>query len=78
MEPKKPTQIWIQGLIWHLEESAGPRILKISSFLLGFILLALWFNLRSNHGFSNSDAMESAHLGRHLAAWQGYTTYSIR
>jgi hypothetical protein len=78
MEPKKPTQIWIQGLIWELEESQGPRILKISSFLLGFILLALWFNYRGNHGFSNPEAMESAHLGRHLAAGAGYTTYSIR
>jgi hypothetical protein len=47
-------------------------------FLLGFILLAAWFNFHTNHGFFNPEAMESAHLGRHLAAWDGYTTYSIR
>jgi hypothetical protein len=78
IEPKKPDQILIQGLIWHLEEAHGPRILKILGSLLGLVVLAVWFNFHSNHGFSNSEAMESAQLGRHLAAWAGYTTYSIR
>jgi hypothetical protein len=78
INPSRPTQFWIQGLIWQLEESHGPRLLKIAGCLLGFVLLALWFNFHSNHGFSNPDAMESAHLGRRLAAWDGYTTYSIR
>jgi hypothetical protein len=78
VEPSKPGQVTIQGLIWALEESNGPRILKLAGSLLGFVLLAAWFNFHSNHGFSNPEAMESAQLGRHLAAWAGYTTYSIR
>ncbi len=76
--PKRTAQDWIQGLIWELEESAGRKILKLAIVLMGFVLLAFWFNYRGDHRFSNSEAMESAQLGRHLAAHAGYTTYSIR
>jgi hypothetical protein len=76
--PRKTIHDRIQWLMWSLEAGMDTRILKISSALIGFILLALWFNLRSSHSFSNREAMESAQLGRHLAAWKGYTTYSIR
>jgi hypothetical protein len=76
--PQRPIQVRIQGLLWILEGGLGTKILKISGTLIGFILLALWFNLRGNHSFSSQEAMESAQLGRHLAAWKGYTTYSIR
>jgi hypothetical protein len=64
--------------MWSLEAGMDTKILKISASLVGFILLVLWFNMRGNHTFSDREAMESAQLGRHLAAWKGYTTYSIR
>ncbi|MGO8697780.1 MAG: response regulator [Limisphaerales bacterium] len=67
----------IHGLFQALEGGFG-RVLKPASALIGFVLLALWFDLHPGHGFSNRETMESAHLGRHLAAWKGYTTYSIR
>jgi hypothetical protein len=79
--PRKTMLDWIQSFIWRLwnfEEGAGGRIFKLSSALIGFILLALWFNLHPGHGFSSREAMESAQMGRHLAAWAGYTTDSIR
>ena len=61
-----------------MELSGGPNFLKLFGCLLGFVILAVCFNWRVNHGFSNPEAMESAQLGRHLAAGAGYTTYSIR
>ena len=79
--PRKTMLDWIQSFIWRLwnfEEGAGGRIFKLSSALIGFILLALWFNLHPGHGFSSRETMESAQMGRHLAAWAGYTTDSIR
>jgi hypothetical protein len=76
--PRKTLQDWIQGFAWSVEEGMFARIFKICSVLMGFIILAFWFNVRGNHTFSNREAMESAQLARHLAAWRGYTTYSIR
>jgi hypothetical protein len=76
--PRKTLQDRIQGFAWSLEEGMFARIFKTCSILTGFIILAFWFNVRGNHTFSNREAMESAHLARHLAAWRGYTTYSIR
>ncbi|HEY3856419.1 MAG TPA: glycosyltransferase family 39 protein [Verrucomicrobiae bacterium] len=79
MNPRaQTTQDWIQGFVWRLELSGGPNILKLCGCLLGFVILAVCFNWRVNHGFSNPEAMESAQLGRRLAAGAGYTTYSIR
>ena len=68
----------IQSILLGLEGGTYASIFKISSALFGFVLLAFWFNLRGNHTFSNREAMESAQLARHLAAWKGYTTFSIR
>ena len=68
----------IQGLIRGLEEGLGAKILVMSSALLGFVLLALWYNLWDYNGFSNQEAMESAHLARQLAGGAGYTTDCIR
>jgi hypothetical protein len=78
IQPRKTMLDRIQGFVWGLEAGMAARILKMCSILIGFILLACWFNLHSDRNFSNREAMESAHLGRHLAAWRGYTTYSIR
>jgi len=78
MRPRRTIHDRIQGLMCILEAGMDAKILKISGTLIGFVLLALWFDMRGNHSFSNQEAMESAHLGRHLAAWKGYTTYSIR
>ncbi|MGA3180921.1 MAG: glycosyltransferase family 39 protein [Verrucomicrobiota bacterium] len=77
MRPRT-THDLIQRFMWGLEVGAGARILRMCCVPLGFITLAFWFNLRADHTFSNREAMESAHLARHLAAWKGYTTYSIR
>jgi hypothetical protein len=76
--PPKTMHERIQSILLGLEGGQYSSILRIASALIGFILLALWFDLRGNNSFSDPEAMESAQLGRHLAAWRGYTTYSIR
>lgn len=75
--PPKSVDEQLQGFFWSLETFSSSPVFKITLSLLGFILLAVVFAVRS-HGFSNQEAMESAQLGRHLASWKGYTTYSIR
>jgi Dolichyl-phosphate-mannose-protein mannosyltransferase len=75
---QKSTHERIQSFIGGLEQGAGAKILKASSILMGFLLLALWFNLAGYKGFSNEDAMESAHLAHQLADGKGFTTDSIR
>ncbi len=77
--PARTLQERIQSVLLGMEGGNYAWILRIASALIGFILLALWFDLRGgSHSFSDAEAMEAAQLGRHLAAWRGYTTYSIR
>jgi hypothetical protein len=76
--PQKPMHDRIQGFFWNLEQIMFGKTFKICGALIGFVLLAVWFDMSGNHGFSNPEAMESSQMGRHLAAWKGYTTYSIR
>jgi hypothetical protein len=46
--------------------------------VLGFIGLAMFYDLTRSEGFSTQEAMESAHLARQLAEGKGYKTDSIR
>jgi hypothetical protein len=76
--PHKPLRVTVQGMIVDLEGHLGAILLKAASVLIGFFLLAVWFNIQRNHGFSNQEAMEAAQLGRRLATGQGYTTECVR
>jgi hypothetical protein len=75
--PPKAIDEQLQGFLWNLESFTSGPVFRMAAALIGFGFLAVVFVVRS-HGFSNQEAMESAQLGRHLAAWKGYTTYSIR
>ena len=61
-----------------MEAGLGAAILLRASVVLGFVALAMFFNLAQFEGFSTQEAMESAHLARQLAGGKGYTTDSIR
>jgi len=61
-----------------MEAGLGAAILLRVSVALGFVALAMFFNLAQFEGFSTQEAMESAHLARQLAEGKGYTTDSIR
>ena len=74
----KPVYERVQGFIRSMEAGLGAAILLRASVVLGFVALAMFFNLSRLEGFSTQEAMESAHLARQLAEGKGYTTDSIR
>ena len=68
----------LQEWIYRLEEGAGARILKVTAALLGFIALAMCYDLRAYKNFSSDEAMENAQLARNVAEGKGFTTQTIR
>jgi hypothetical protein len=75
---REPIYYRLQRLMWSLEAGTGAKFFRISLVVITVLLLTMWIDLHSDHSFSNPEAMESAQLARHLAAWKGYTTFSIR
>jgi len=69
-----PLQSWIH----HWEQGGGTRVLKGMVAVLGFILLAGFYNLSNIGGFSSEEAMETAQTAHNVAEGKGYTTGSIR
>jgi hypothetical protein len=69
-----PLQAWI----YHWEEGAGAKVLKVAAAILAFAALAGLFDALAYEGFSSEEAMETAQLARNLARGKGYTTQSIR
>jgi hypothetical protein len=68
----------LQDWIYHLEEGAGAKVLKVAAVVMGFVALAGLFDALAYQGFSNEEAMETAQLARNLSRGKGYTTQSIR
>ena len=68
----------LQELIHSIEEGAGARAVKWLGLIVGFLLLAVVYDLRAYKNFGNPDAMDAAQLGRNLAEGKGYTTQFIR
>lgn len=68
----------VQEWIYHWEEGAGVRALKVAAALLAFIALAALYDLFSYESYASEEAMESAQLARNLSQGNGYTTDSIR
>jgi hypothetical protein len=74
----KPVREQVQEFIRSMEEGKGAAILLRICVVLGFIGLAMFYDLTRFECFSTQEAMESAHLARQLAEGKGYTTDSIR
>jgi hypothetical protein len=68
----------IQELINKLQPPQGTRYAKFLPALLAVLLLGVVYALRDYTNFSTQEAMDSAQLGRNLAAGRGYTTRFIR
>lgn len=68
----------LQDWIYHLEQGAGAKALKIAAAVLGFAALAGLFDALAYQSFSSEEAMETAQLARNLSRGQGYTTETIR
>jgi hypothetical protein len=57
----KPVREQVQEFIRSMEEGRGAAILLRFCVVLGFIGLAMFYDLTRNEGFSTQEAMESAH-----------------
>ena len=68
----------LQEWIHRLEEGAGARALKILAAILGFVALAIFYDLRAYKNFSTQEAMDAAQVARNVAEGKGFTTQFIR
>ena len=68
----------LQSWIYHWEEGAGAKWLKVFAAILAFMAAASLYDLFSYVSFSSEEAMENAQLARHISQGKGYTTDSIR
>ncbi|MDA0990291.1 MAG: hypothetical protein O3A51_06030 [Verrucomicrobia bacterium] len=67
-----------QRLINSLDEGVGQMIVRFLAALLAIGLFGWAFTATQFHGLTRADAMEAAHVGRQLAAGQGYVTRCMR
>jgi hypothetical protein len=68
----------LQDWIYHWEEGAGAKVLKVAAAVMGFVALAGLFDALAYQSFASEEAMETAQLARNLARGRGYTTQTIR
>jgi 4-amino-4-deoxy-L-arabinose transferase-like glycosyltransferase len=68
----------LQDVIHKIEVGEWTRYVKVGVVLLGFLALAVVYDLRAFKNFTTPDAMDQAQLARNIAAGRGYTTDFIR
>lgn len=68
----------LQEIIHKLELGEGARIIRWATFILGIIALAVAYDLRESHCFSNPESIDMAQLARNISEGQGYSTKCIR
>ncbi len=67
----------LQEWIHRLEEGRWARVVKFTALVLGFVVLALYYDLHRYQGFATQEAMESAQLARNISEGKGFVTESI-
>lgn len=68
----------LQELIHTIEEGRGSRFILLAIACLGFIALALLYDIRCFKNFATQEAMDSAQLARNISQGKGYTTQFVR
>ena len=68
----------LQEFIYMLDKGKGARVIKTAAALLGFVLLAVSYDVRLFKNFSTQEAMDTAQLARNIADGKGYTTDFVR
>jgi hypothetical protein len=68
----------LQEIIHKFEVGEGARIIRWITAILSFIALAVAYDVRESHCFSNPEAMDMAQLARNISEGKGYTTKCIR
>jgi hypothetical protein len=61
-----------------MEEGGGVRLLKIAVAILGFVAVAMFYDVNTYKNFSTQEAMDQAQVARNLAEGNGFTTQFIR
>jgi hypothetical protein len=68
----------LQEWIHKLEEGEWAKYIKLGAILLGFVAIAVAYNLRAFKNFHTAESMDVAQLSRNIAEGNGYSTLFIR
>lgn len=68
----------IQEWIHKLEVGDGVRYVKVAALILGFLTLAVIFDMRGYKAFGTQEAMDVGQLARNISEGKGFTTDFIR
>ncbi len=68
----------LQDVIHKIEVAGGVRYIRYSLTLLVAALLIVLYNVRVARNMATQEAMDTAQLGRSIAAGKGYTTQFVR
>ena len=68
----------LQEFIHKIELGEGAKVIKWITVILGFVTLAVAYDIQEHQCFVNPESMEAGQLARNLAEGRGYTTHFIR
>ncbi|HOW66671.1 MAG TPA: hypothetical protein P5186_03430 [Candidatus Paceibacterota bacterium] len=68
----------LQEFIHKIELGEGAKVIKWITVILGFVGLAVAYDIQEQQCFVNPEAMEAGQLARNLAEGRGYSTHFIR
>lgn len=68
----------LQEWIHKITEGSTATRIRFLGLILGFIAVAIVYNMHNRQGFPAQEAMDAAQIARNLADGKGYTTFSIR
>lgn len=68
----------LQEIIHKLELGEGARVIRWVTVILAIAAIAVAYDLRESHCFSNPESIEMAQLARNISRGQGYSTQCIR
>lgn len=68
----------LQDTIHKLELGSGQVVVKLLATTLGFVLLAVWYDVQVFRGISTPEGLDAAQVARNLREGNGYSTQFIR
>jgi len=68
----------VQNWIYRITDGALARMIRLLAALMGFVVIALLYDMHTYTDLQNQEGMETAQLARNLASGKGYTTQTIR
>ena len=68
----------LQNWIHKITEGSTATLIRFVGIALGFVGLAVLYNIHNQQSIPPQEAMDTAQVARNLAEGKGYTTLSIR